>query len=117
MAAFLTNLQQEEVDDKGTLKRLTAPLIYQSDLIGTVTIPTGFVYDEESIARLPIIYMLFKNTAIKPSTVHDYLYETKIVSRSMADKVFLEAMEATGVSGWRRNLMYAAVRAAGWVKY
>lgn len=117
MAKFITNLQQEEVDDSGRLKRLTAPLEYQSDLIGKIVVPAGFVYDEESIARLPILYTLFKGTAIKPSAIHDYLYETKIVDRATADAVFLEAMDATGVSWWRRKAMYAAVRSFGWRHY
>lgn len=116
MAKFLTNLQQEEVNNKGKLKRLTAPLIYQSDLVGTITVPIGFEHDGESIERLPVVYTVFKGTAIKPAVIHDYLYETKLVSRKTADAVFLEAMKTIDVAWWRRNMMYAAVRLfGGWL--
>ena len=34
-----------------------------------------------------------------------------------ADDVFLEAMEVLGVKPWRRNIMYLAVRAFGWLPW
>jgi Protein of unknown function (DUF1353) len=56
---------------------------------------------------------------------HDLVYEFKgrppadlvepyrTFTRVEADDLFLHLMEMEGVSGWRRNLAYAAVRAGG----
>lgn len=51
------------------------------------------------------------------SFVHDYLYETKGLqgkyTRKQSDEIFREAMKDLGVPMWKRNIMYAAVRAGG----
>jgi hypothetical protein len=47
-----------------------------------------------------------------PAVLHDYLCRTakSYKERVIADKIFLEAMKATGVNGISRRLMYSAVR-------
>ena len=77
-----------------------------------ITVPAGFSNDLASVPRLPLAYWLAGNTAHKSGVVHDYLYSVK-VPRNLADEVFMACMKAEGVPGWRRSLMYAAVRAFG----
>ena len=55
----------------------------------------------------------------KAAVIHDYLYSTqeygdKKHRRRRADEIFREAMEVLDVAGWRRFLMFRAVRVAGW---
>ena len=117
MSKFLTKLVTEnlhETDDQWQM--LTEDLRYQSDKLNTVlVINKGFITDFASVPRLPIIFALFGDTSKEAATVHDYLRRTLICSRETADAVFLEASKATRVPGWRRNLMWAAVRVFGWI--
>jgi len=46
--------------------------------------------------------------------VHDWLYSTHQVRRSVADAVLREASAVTLVPGWRRWLIWAGVRLFGW---
>jgi len=89
---------------------------------GSITIPTGFVSDGLSI---PSVF----RPLVGPSTgrpfmaglLHDWLYSRASSSRypftrAEADDIFLEIMFNLGI-GFRRNLIYAAVRAFGWRAY
>lgn len=78
-----------------------------------LTVPEGFVSDLESVPRLPLVYVAFKNRAPKSAILHDWLYGTRIMSRQGADAAFLCAMEREGVSWWVRRAMYAGVRIGG----
>lgn len=119
MAHFLTNLSAEIVNtDFGGgrgLWRVAKPLVYTSDVANrTITVPVGFETDFASVLRLPIMYSLFGDTAHGAATVHDYLYQTGMLPRATADAVFKEAIGAsTKLSGVKRWLMWAAVRAFG----
>ncbi|WP_433693187.1 DUF1353 domain-containing protein [Paraburkholderia phenoliruptrix] len=95
---------------------LLADLIYQSDVAGRrFTVPAGFITNFASVPRIPIVYELAGDTASNAATVHDYLYSTHIVSRSVADSVLREASAVTDVPDWRRQLMWAGVRLFGWL--
>jgi hypothetical protein len=94
-----------------------------------ITIPAGFETDFASVPELfwsiapPI--GLYTEAAI----VHDYLYRTPLrtvlrtdvdgktsritITRKEADLIFLNMMEAAGVSWWKRRAMYRAVRMFG----
>lgn len=115
MSKFLTSLVMENATGMDDGKwRLTAPLIYDSDVAGKViVVPTGFVTDLASVPRVPIAYMLAGGTSNEASVVHDYLYTSHIVDRATADAVLREASAVTGVPAWRRAIMWAAVRAFG----
>lgn len=94
---------------------LTAPLVYLSDAARRViTVPAGFRTDLASVPRWPLAYWLTGGTADAAAVVHDYLYSTRLVSRAVADAVLREASAVSGVPWWRRGLMWAAVRVAGW---
>ena len=83
----------------------------------TVVVPAGFVSDLESVPRLPVVYALFKNRAPKSAILHDYLYATREHPRDVADRIFLDAMEAEGLAWWMRRAMYAGVRIGGAAAY
>ena len=110
MARFLTTL---EVRYDGKDRILTAPLKYESDIAGSIVVPEGFRTDFASVPRVPLLYLLFGNTAHEAAVIHDYLYRYAIVPRRTADRVFREAMNASGVWAWRRYPMYMGVRMFG----
>jgi hypothetical protein len=115
MSAFLTELQVENasVMDDGKW-RLTAPLVYQSDVAGqTFTVPAGFVTDYASVPRAPLVFWLCGDTSTLASVVHDWLYTIHPVRRDVADAVLKEASLLTGVPKWRAWLMWAGVRVGG----
>ena len=113
---FVTFLEVALLSD-GKTWILEAPLVFESDSVGEIVVPQGFTTDFASVPRLPLIYLLAGDTAHAAAVVHDYLYTTCQVTRSQADKVFLEAMEYTMVPKWRRNMMYWAVRVFGGARY
>ena len=89
--AFLSSLEVEVLDEE--LFRLTRPLRYQSAALGALlVIPEGFVTDLSSVPRLPLIYWLYGGRARKAAVPHDFLYQTHICAKAVADRVFLEAM-------------------------
>ncbi len=63
------------------------------------SIPRGFLWLIDSVGKYG-----------KATVLHDYLCESKIVTREEADQVFLEAMEKLEVSWLKRKVMYYAVR-------
>jgi hypothetical protein len=113
----VTLLRGKEKDGR-QLWRVDSTLLYTSDVAKqAVIVPRGFITDFSSVPRLPLAYLLAGETAHEAAVVHDYLYESKMVSKKMADDVFLEAMQDSGVSWWRRKLMWAAVAAFGGAAY
>ena len=91
---------------------------FQSDCAGeTFCIPVGFETDFESCPRIPFIYELLGGISRQSSGVHDFLYVTKPVSRSMADAVLREASIASGLSAWKSWGLWAGVRIGGWIAY
>lgn len=119
MSKFLTDLEVELVSDatnsgRGTW-RLTAPLVYQSDVAKqTFTVPAGFETDFASVPRAPIAFLLTADSAHAASAVHDFLYTPPHqVARDIADAVLKEASEVSGVPDWRAWLMWAGVRVGG----
>lgn len=119
MSRFLTRCALEIADDQDDGKWiLLTDLIYESDVAHrTITVPAGFQTDLASVPRLPLVYLLAGDCARQAAVVHDYLYSTGIVSRSVADEVLREASAITGVPTWRRMLMFAGVRLFGGSHY
>ena len=110
MAKFLTELDTRCINDDKW--KLISPLVYQSDIAGTITVPAGFECDFASVPRIPVAFMFFGDEAHKAAVVHDYLYRYASVKREVADKVFFEAMTISGV-GWKRYPMFWGVRLFG----
>lgn len=114
MSKFLTSLDVRDVDEFAGLWELTAPLAYDSELLGKViVVPSGFVTDFASIPRLPFVYWAEGGKGSKAAVVHDWIYSAQSVDRKTADQVLREALLACGYSRITANLFYAAVRAGG----
>ena len=115
MAEFLTELDARAID--GRKWRLLAPLVYDSDILGLITVPAGFDTDLASIPRIARPLITGMGNDRKPAVIHDHLYSIRHLPRSEADAVFLEALECLRVPWIKRRAMWAAVRAGGWVVY
>ena len=106
------------VSDDPCMWELVEALYYRSDLLGrTIVVPPGFKTDLASVPRLPLVFWLTGDTSQAAAVVHDYLYDSREVSRKMADDILREASAVTGVPGWRRFLMWAGVRLGGASRY
>lgn len=90
---------------------LDGECVYESEYtLANIRVPEGFETDLASIPKwVPRRIADPAGKSRAPAIVHDWLCRKKIGPRSRADKIFLEAMEVTGVPWWRRRLMYRAV--------
>lgn len=118
-AKFLSELDARLKDDDD-IWVLDSPLIYESDIVGKIIVPSGFETDFASVPRLPIIYALFGDRAHREAVLHDYLYRIDSIpqaSYSQANDVFFEAMKLRGKAFYIRYPMWWAVCAAGFTSY
>ena len=99
--------------------RLNRDFFYaDSEYCDDVRTPAGFTSDGASVPRiLWRIYPPF-GQYLEAAVVHDYFCVLGHRGESPIDyiaaaKVFREAMQVCGVSKWRRNKMYWAVRLGG----
>ena len=97
------------VDDCGPrpIVELLRPLVFESGIVGTVTVPAGFRFDGASVPQLAMAVTGWPG--IRAGCCHDYLL-TQQVERRTADHVFREALSACGVDPGTAELMYQAVR-------
>ena len=119
MSRFLTELETKLKNDD-TVWVLTAPLVYESNILGEITVPKGFETDFASVPRIPIFYALYGGKAHRESVLHDALYRSNSIpkaTRLQADRVFLEAMKARGKPCHIRWPMFLGVRLGGWWVY
>lgn len=112
---FVSDLDSRLIDDlandgRGSHK-LLAPLIFIDKEGIEYVVPTGYITDFASVPRVPIAFLLDGGTAHRPSTLHDYLITSHLVSRERADELFREAMESLNMPPSRVRRMYNAVRA------
>jgi hypothetical protein len=118
MSAFLDQLIVTLIDEDANDGRgdweLDDRFRFQSDEAGQIIeVEKGFHTDFASVPRLPVVFLLTGDTARKAAVIHDKLYKSKMLPRALADKVLLEACAVTGISAWRRWLIYAGVRVGG----
>ncbi|MDE1465311.1 DUF1353 domain-containing protein [Spartinivicinus poritis] len=112
---FLNRIKLEHIPNKRKWV-LTEELKYYSAQYQTITVPAGFTTDLASIPRL--LWSVFPPDGpyLEAAVLHDYLYSKQPaldISRKQADKVFLKAMRALGVPGWKRYSIYYGVRLGG----
>jgi len=120
MSRFITELEIKCCSTDEGLWEIHEPLVYESDLVGLVTIPKGFFTDLASVPRVPIIYESWGNRAHRSAVLHDYAY--RIDSKPQftyrqANAVFREAMESTGAGAKIRWPMWFGVFLGGWTSY
>jgi hypothetical protein len=83
------------------------------------TAPRGLVVNGASIPRFfwriigPPLTGLYREASI----IHDWHYQSQLISRAKADLIFLEGMKAAGVSLVKRQAMHKALRSFGWIAW
>ncbi len=121
---YMTKLIVEAIDHKYV--RLVETSTFESKVLNksgfspTVTVPVGFVFDYESVPRIPIIYALLGHTSKRGGVGHDYLYRKDsipTVPKPIADKVYVEIMTARGNPWIIRKLKYWGVKIGGGSSY
>jgi len=120
MSKFLTELELRCCQSDENYWILEAPLVYQSDMLGEVTIPAGFVTDLASTRHIPGVSFLWGSTAHREGVLHDYAYRidsNPVCSFSMANSLFLEAMEARGKGFFTRYPLFFGVWIGGYFSY
>lgn len=116
MAEFKSELYIKCISDKVWM--LTEPLIFESDILGTITVPAGFYTDFASVPRVPIFYLLYGDMAHRESVLHDYGYRkdsSPCGTFMQWNRVFLEAMYDRGKPFYVRYVMYLGVVLGGLV--
>ena len=92
----------------------------------TITVPRGMLTDLASVPSLARSVVGRVGRHLEASIVHDFLYiawqdlpggEPRREDRRFADELMLAAMECAKVRGFRRQVIYRAVRAFGWPAY
>lgn len=83
---------------------------------GVIEVPAGTLTDGASVPRIFWNLLGPYGDYFRSAVIHDYLYSpmNDEFTRWEADQIFLEAMYNDGVPWYRRNTIYAAVRAFGW---
>lgn len=114
MARFLTKLHTSQEFDKAYEWELTEPLIYESDIVGPIIVPAGFVFDKNSVPfGFRWLFPVAGRKSDYAATLHDWLYATELYPREVADCIYLEAMELADVSFLRAKSKYYAVKIGG----
>jgi len=109
---FISDLVVKELPD-GT-KQLVKPLVYIDDSNTTYIVKVDFITDYASIPRIPIVFLVFQGLDNKAATLHDSFYSNPIMSRKLADRLFLEAIRSDKTTpNWKATLAYYAVRLCG----
>lgn len=100
------------------IEQLTQRFRYISSF-GTIVVHKGFTTDGASVPRIFWNILGPYGDYFKSAVVHDWLYSpfNTEFTRWEADQIFLEAMFNDGVPWYRRNTIYAAVRAFGWAAF
>ena len=77
-----------------------------------VTVRAGFRYDGASVPRFfwRAIGAPYDGAYFPAALLHDALYASELLPRTMCDRLFLAYMKQLGVAWWRRNAMWLAVR-------
>lgn len=83
---------------------------YMTDGGLKIYVPVGFKTDFASVPRIFRSLIPSVGQFNGAAVIHDFLCESKQVSRKKADQIFLEAMKVLGVSWWKRRTMFTGVR-------
>jgi hypothetical protein len=90
-----------EVGDKGSGRKIEVKAGFYTDLLSG-----------------PVVAKWLMNPTgrhVKADILHDFLYRTGIMPRKMADLIYLEAMGVLQVPRPKKWVIYASVRAFGWI--
>ena len=104
-----------DMDYFGLLSTLEwVPESYRSE---GIKVPAGFVTDFASVPRL--FWSIFPPIGRYgyAALFHDYVYWDQKLTRAQADAVFKNTMEELGVPGWKKAVLYSAVRLFGFAAW
>lgn len=107
-----TTLEREFAD--GDAWTVEAPMEWRIGETDTVlVVPKGFVHDKASVPRALWSFFPKSGPYTRAAVIHDYLYWTQPCSREQADNLLVIAMKESGVSWFRRKVVYRGVRLGG----
>jgi len=110
---FMTPLVLEKIPYSSDMM-VYSKLIYNGYNYEVYILP-GMITDGASVPKLfQNIFPPYAGRYLESAVVHDGLYASEALPRKVCDDIFLEAMKSQGVAWWKRNIMYSAVRVAGW---
>lgn len=91
---------------------LLADLVWDGD--EQIIVHAGFVTDLASIPPTFQGFIDINGRSRRPACLHDYLYQTGLLPRALADDIFLEALISEGIQpGVARRVFWQAVRNGG----
>lgn len=82
-----------------------------------ISAKTGFVTDFSSIPKLLRSFIAQRGNQDGPSVMHDLCYRLNLLTRELADELFLLLMELEDVHWLKRQVLYLGVRSGGWVSW
>ncbi len=103
-------LRLDYVDGRTWIVALPVTFRYAGpDITIDGVVPAGFQTDFASVPRF--FWRVLPPTGEYgiAAVIHDWLYQSKSVSKREADLVFLAAMQELNVAGWKRKIMFNAV--------
>lgn len=108
-----------EFNDKNEWVCLTDMHFWSHRLQEGIVIPAWFVTDFASIPKFARSIISVNERHRYAALPHDWLFCCGALgidrpSRKVADQILRDFCEVLGVPAWKRNVMYAAVRACGW---
>jgi len=107
---FKGNVILDHIDGTSNKFIIISPFIYENDKY-VIQFTPKLQSDGASVPK--IFWNIFPPISgkyMEAAILHDILYASHILSKKEADKIFLEAMKDLGVSWWKRNVMYYAVK-------
>lgn len=79
-----------------------------------IVVPANYLFNGHSIP--PFLFFMERYSYDSyAALLHDYLYETQLVPRHIANKEYLILMKRLGTKATRRYTFYLAVRLFGWI--
>lgn len=108
MSGYKTELITRHIDGKNF--EVMKPFAYEHDN-DLIIVPNGYITDFASIPKLfwrVVGHPVGKHG--KAAVIHDYLYSSHLYSKKESDRIFYDAMRISGVSWWKRSIMYNTVR-------
>lgn len=114
-------LHHNDKDHKSdTVKENTTFTITDSSEGSVYIVPVGYVTDGYSIPSMFVWFI--KNERVNAALLHDFMCSLARDHKDYnlqkrADNIFREYLVQTGVSKWKSNVMYLAVKSYSWWKY
>lgn len=82
-----------------------------------ILVKKGMVFDGNSTPRALWWFSAPFDEDAESACIHDALYQAEALPRYECDWIFLECMQANGISWWKRTAKYLAVRLFGWTAW